>query len=332
MTQSTALMVPQIGVESTPGTAVAATKQLVGMTVQPNIDASITTFTPNGTKVPTVVYNQRGDRMTANVSGPINYNEIVYALSSMITGVTPTQPDTENAAAAYLWTFSPDVDGADSPKTYTVEIKGPDRSYKFAHGLFNSLQLTSTRTGGNGSTQMSGSMLGMAMEDGVTATSSLSGLDIIPITPMEFCIYIDDTAATLGTTKFDENFVWTFNQPAKYLPYESQDCATTTFTKVYEQPTTPTLMLQMERNADASALISDMRNGTKKFIRVEATGATIAGDEKYKLTIDFCGAITQPAFADMEQLATVQYTFTNLLDSTWGKSYEIAVENTVSAL
>src|SRR5690606_12960703 len=146
-----------------------------------------------------------------------------------------------------------------------------------------------------------------------------------------FCIYIDDAAEDLGTTKFDENFVWTFNQPAKYMPYESQDCATTTFTKVYEQATTPTLMLQMERNADASALITAMRDGDKKFIRIEATGATIAEDEKYTFTLDFCGAITQPGLADMEQLATIQYTFSNLVDSTWGKSYEIAVENTVSA-
>ncbi len=154
----------QIGVETTPGTAVAALKALSGVTIDPAFKAEIGTFAPAGNKFDTIAWlgKEWGE---ADIVGQAMYTELVYLLSSLIKAATPTQMG--GGTLAYQWVFSPSQSGMDITKTLTVENGNAGsggaaaRARRMAYGLVKELGMNFTRK----EVKLSGSMLGQALAD-----------------------------------------------------------------------------------------------------------------------------------------------------------------------
>jgi len=81
----------QIGVETTPGTAVACNKRLLGLQFDLENMTDIKTYRPQGNKF--ITTSQQGKEMTSGrIEGILCFNDLVYLASCWLTTTTPTVP------------------------------------------------------------------------------------------------------------------------------------------------------------------------------------------------------------------------------------------------
>jgi hypothetical protein len=316
----------QFGVETTPGTSVAASKKLASLDILPTPSIAVDFYRPMGDKFPTVgVAGQ--DFTTARVTGKPMYSEFVYMLSGLLGAATITGP---NADGAYTWTFAPASTGPDAFKTFTVERGSSVGAEKFTHGLFTQLGLTFDRSRAD----LSGAMIGQALSTGITLTASPTAIAQIPMSPKEFSVFADTTSGGLGTTKLTRlvrgNFQ--FGQ-GKYLPLWVVDAAQSSFVSVVESTPNAVFSLLVEADTQGVGFIANVRAGDTRFVRLQAVGPLIAGSSNYKMTIDMAVKFGQPSeFRDESGIYAVEYPATLTDDLTWGKALTAVVINTTATL
>lgn len=313
----------QVGVESTPGTSVAASKKLQSMMIEPGMKAEIQSYRAMGSKFPSLA--ALGKEWTeASVSGGLTYSEIVYPLSSVLNTATPT------GTTAKTWVFTPATSSADTPKTFTVEQGGSIRAHKFTYGLFNSFGVKFSRE----SCEVSGSMLGAALTDNITMTGSPTSVELVPVLPTQVLVYLADTAAGLdGASALGRVVSVEWNISDRFGPVWALNGATTWAAFVETEPKLDVKMT-MEADAEGMALITPMRAGTTKFVRIEATGAVIGGGpDTYQLTIDTaCKIVDVDPFSDEDGVYAIGWSMSGFHDATWGKATSITVVNQVASL
>ena len=157
--RTTITQVTQIGVEATPGTAVAATKKLGATSIEPSIQAEIQTFRPAGVKFNTI--GVLGKEWTeASIEGPASYTDLAYLFAGALNYAAPVQ---QAGTTAYLWTFTPSHTAEDTVKTFTVERGSAVRAGRFSYGTVNEVGLSFSRE----SVDVSGSILGQQYTDDV---------------------------------------------------------------------------------------------------------------------------------------------------------------------
>lgn len=324
----------QVGVEGagTPGTAVAANKKLQSLSIEPAVNPETDQFRPMGTKWPTLVTLTR-EWVTAGVSGSPTYDEIIYPLSSVLEAATVTQPDATNAPSAYLWTFAPSSTDIDTIRTFTVEQGDSTRAHRFAHGVFTEFGLDISR----GGIDLSGSMIGTALQDGVALTAAPTTLPLIPVLPNDVSVYMDNTAAGLGTTKLASGagpaFSAAVNIGDRHGPVWPIDAAVDSFAGTVETEPSGSLELTLEADATAMGLLTTLRNGATKFIRIESVGNIIAAAVRYRLTVDLAVKVDDIGdFDDTDGVYTVPPSFSIVHDGTWGKALQVEVVNTQASL
>lgn len=318
----------QLGVESTRGTAVAANKKLSSLSISPGIQSEFNTFRPMGNKWPTVVAQNR-EWVQAGLEGAPTFDEIIYPLSSVLDVATVTQPDATNAPNAHLWTFQPATSDTDDPKTFTIEQGDSTRAHRFAYGLVTELGLNFSR----GGLELSGSMIGQRLEDGVTLTASPTTLPIVPILPTHVSVYVDATAAALGTTKLTRDFAADWTVGDRFNPVWPLDAAEDSFAAHVEAEPSGSLAIRPQADAVGMGFLDNARAGDTRFIRIEAVGDVIGGAISYRLRLDLAGKINEIGeFDDEDGVFVSPYTFQVVHDGTWGKSMQVEVVNTQSTL
>lgn len=319
--------VVQIGVETTPGTGVAANKRLNSLSIEPAVQADINRFRPMGGKFPTVAALGR-EWVEARLSGALTYTEIVYPLSSVLRAATPVQisPPT---GQAYRWTFTPAQAAEDPIKTFTVEHGSAARARKFVYGIVRDLGISITRE----RIELSGAMLGRQLQDGITMTASPTEIALVPVLPAQVDVYLDNTAAGIGTTKLLRALAAELSITNRYALVWVLDSTQSSFVAHVEIEPAATLRLVLEADAQGMALLSAMRNGDKRFVRVQATGPNIETGNNYTFKVDMCGIVSEAgAFSDEDGVYAVEWTLHATYDASWAKALEVEVVNTVSAL
>jgi hypothetical protein len=145
--RSSVAQVSQIGVETTPGTPVVATRRLGGLSLTPGIETESQMFRPAGSKFSTVqVLNKEWTEV--GVEGAATYEEVIIPLSGAVGAATVSQVmDGGTPTGAYEWVFTPASFAADAPKTFTLEA-GQDnvQAERIAHLLFTEFGLEITRS------------------------------------------------------------------------------------------------------------------------------------------------------------------------------------------
>lgn len=315
-----------IGVETTSGTAVAANKRLSGLMIDPQPKTDIKRYRGTGYKFGTVATLNK-EWVEAGLSGPITYTEIVYLLSSLLDVATITTPD--GGTNARTWTFTPSSTAADAPKTYTVEIGDATRAQEFAYGLVNALTLTFGRDGA----ELSGTMLGQALTDGITLTSNPTAIALVPVFPTHTVVKVADTAAGLsGASALTRVVSAEWSMTDRYGTPSFLDGTTTWGVHVETEPTAK-MKLKLASDSTGMGLLTQMRAGSTKFISIKATGAIAEAAIPYSLTIQGAGKVTaDPKISDEEGIRCTEWEFDLFHDATWDKATEIAVTNLLSAL
>lgn len=317
----------QIGVESTPGTPVAASTRFQATGIEPSPDTEIDEFRPIGQKYRAIATLSK-EWVTAPITGRGSYNEIVYMLSSVIGTAVVTNP---GAALAYNWQFDPESFDDDVPKTFTVEHGSSVRADRFAYGIVTELGLTFNRT----SIELSGSMMGQALEDPVTLTAAPTAVPLVPIIPTQVTVYMDDTAAGLGVTKLTRAISAEFNLGSRFAGVWILDAANPQYVNHIETEPDLSLGLRLQADAVGMGLLTTMRAGDTKFIRIEATGGTdsIESGQDYTFTLDIAAKVkATQGFQDEDGVYAVGFDFVGVHDETWTKAYEVNVKNTLSTL
>jgi hypothetical protein len=325
----------QIGVETVPGTAVAAPRRLgsMGFEIGPSVD--IKPLRPTGTKYP--ILEILGKEWTeADINGSAVYTELPYAFASVMSapvvtaltdGVTPT--------GATRWVFNSNTYGDDAPKTLTVEQGSAFRAHRFAHGIISEYTWEWSRD----EIELGGTMLGRAIEDGVTLTGSPTVLPQVPVRPSELSVYIDSSAVALGTTKQLRTLKGECNIGDRYMPLWVVDAAQPSFVSTVEgEPTVEFKITQMADSQAAANLIA-MRAGASKFLRLQGVGPTIytaalpQDNVTHKVTWDVAGQVSDVSkFEDEDGVFAVEYTFSAVHDPTWGKAFTVEVITTTATL
>ncbi len=312
----------QIGIESTPGTPVAAGKKLLATSFVPAVKTESDTFRAIGNKYPSFAIVNK-EWTEANLEGRLTYNEILYLLSSLLSQPTPVQ---QGATTAYKWTFTSNTSAEDAGKTFTVEQGDANSAWRAAGVKVSGLEFTFNRN----EVTLSGSAIGQPLETGITMTASPTSMTPRPVLPAHLKLYMADTQAGLDSAQAVTrgfSLTWSLtDKNALAWPIGQSPVLIESEPKVEAK-------LSLATDTTGLGLINTMRSGATKWFRIKAEGATIQSSYKYTFQIDFPAQITDVGeFSDEDGLYLVEYTLAMVHDATWGKAFQIDVIADVQTL
>lgn len=323
--RSTITQVVQIGVETTPGTAVPANKKLASLAIQPKINAETDVFKPTGQKYASLVaVNQEWTE--ADISGKPCFDEIVYMLACILGADTITTVGTTGKQHA----FDPLSSGDDTIKTLTVEQGSSVRAHSFAYGFLSAIGFEFSRQ----SIDVSGTMIGRRISDGITMTSSPTSLALVPFLPTGLDFYLDTSAAALGTTKLTRGISAKWDLSDKAAAAWFVNSANNSFTAHVEGDPTNEVSLKLEADAVGMGLLTNLRAGSSVFLRIEVVGPQIgAGPAVYKATFDFALQVNAGTdWADEDGIFATEWPCSVVHDATWGKAFSVKIINSLASL
>ena len=315
----------QIGVESVHGTAVAATKRLQSIGIEPSISVEKDNFRPIGSKF-NALSTLGKEWAEASLSGRATYTELQYLFSSVINS-----PVVTTTGGATEWVFTPSNRADDDPKTYTIEHGSGVRADRFSYGLVTEVGLTFNRS----AIEVSGSMMARAIEDGITMTSTgVTALPLVPVLPTQVSVYLDDTAAALGTTKLTRMISGEFHLGARFGPVWVLDAANPSFVNHIETAPDLTSTLTLQADSQGMGLLGNLRDGDTKFLRIEAIGGMIgATSTPYRLAIDLAGKVSDTGgFSDADGVYAIEFSLLGVNDAVWDKAVQVTLVNDQSTL
>lgn len=337
----------QIGLETTPGTAVAANKQLSATSIRLIPKAEVDEFGPEGQKDKTLV-TEVAEWSEAALEGRLTYEEFGYPLS-MFYGVPTARAITDASLVAatgaygYEWTATQTT--LDTPKTATIERGSTYRAHRAPYCVAKDLGYSIQRRGGGPS--ISGALFGQRIEDGVTLTAAPTVINPNPVQAPQVNVYLNATAGAIGTTKLGRSSKVEWKRSGKFKDYWILDTLKTSFTEPVE--TTPDAMLTLTLEADASGmgLITNLRAGSTVFVRVEAVGpqlattaggwkigggATITGNASYLFRHDLACKVQDVApIEDQDGVMGGAWPLRVVYDATLGYSERFTLVNSLAA-
>lgn len=343
--RSSVAQVQQIGLETTPGTAVAATKRLGSLTISPSINAETQMYRPTGLKFPTVQSLNR-EWTEVTLEGVPTYEELIYPLAGAVDVATISQVmDGGTPTGAYEHKFVPETATADAPKTFTLEAgQSGVQAERFTHLLFTGFGLEFSR----GGLSVSGSGFARAAETGFTPTGGLPlPTALTPILPGQVSVYLADTQTALSTggasdpaKRLSRVISGSPSISDRYTPawfVNSGEGSFTTFVESSEGAGA-SFPLTVEADTAGMGFLANMRAGDTKFLRVEALGPVIynAGAQpnlrhmfRWDMAVKVENAET---WSDEDGIYAIPFTFRPVHDGTWGKAMEITVRNKAATL
>lgn len=308
--------------EGTPGSPSTANKLFTGMMAVPRIMPEVSTYRPSGHLFPTVAALNK-EWVEVDVRGPITYNELPYALASVLT------IDTPSGSPAYTWQFAPPTTAAGTPATYTVEYGSSVRAMRFSYGIFTALTLRFARDGN----ELTGTMMGQAATDNITIVGTPTAISMVPLTPPQVTVKLADTQAGLaGASILEEPLEVEWSISNRYGPKWALNGETDWIAAI---ELVPEMGARLVLPADAEGMgpLTNMRANTLKFMRIQATGSSIGTVAPYSLQIDLALMVTDVSeFRDEEGVTAIEWTFTGAHDSTWGAGVQVDLVNTLASL
>lgn len=160
-----------------------------------------------------------------------------------------------------------------------------------------------------------------------------TAIALVPISPTEVSVYLDDTYAGLGTTKLLRDFAVEWSLGGRENPIFPLNAALSSYAGIVEAKPTTEVKLTMGNDAAGRALLATMRTGAFKYMRMEAVGPLIEGSINYLFRLDVALKITAaPGRGDLDGLSTLEWTGRPMYDATSGLSYRATLINTLTSL
>jgi len=321
--------VQQTGVEATPGTAVPPTVIFGGLSVDLNTANAYDEFKPAG-QLPQSIVAERQEWGAGTLSGFPTYTELQYPISNVLGAATITTPSGATLSRRWLWQPSESTPWV--PKTWTI-LRGVsgDTAEQAAYALMSGLGFTFSRTA---APTLSGDLFSQRLDNSAAlAATGGTRKPLVPILPSQVCIYLDPTAAALGTTKLTRDFSYAWTLGSLFDMAWALDCQIPSYSAHTVKAPDVSATLQLGNDAAGRALVTNMRAGTTVFVRLEATGSIIETAIAYRLRIDAALKVNDaPTRGDVNGLSTLEWKFRNVYDATWGHWVSIELTNDQSTL
>lgn len=319
----------QVAPEATIGTSVAADTVLPSLQVATSVEGSWTKIKASGYKVPTGVAIGKEWTSAKLTMEPPTYEELPYLLAALFKEVAPATVDVDGR----VWTFEPDPNAPEAPKTLTVEQGSSVRAHKFTAGTVTEL----TFSGDRDKVSLGGSMIGQLLTDGITMTASPTVLAQVPALARDVTVYMDNTGAGLGTTKLNRVLSWEYSIKDVNAPLWVVDASADSWTALVNVPITGQVKLKVEADAQGMGLLTAMRDGSRRFVRIDLASSVQADATTptlYGCKLDAaCQIATKPSeISDSDGVYAIEFTFDITYDATWDKFISIAVTNKLQAL
>ena len=305
----------QIGKETTPGTGVAASKKLLSMSMQPLPRTEGSSFRALGNKYPSfVVLNKEWAEI--GIDGKLTYNEILYALASLLSEPAPAQ---QGVTTAYKWTFTGNLASEDAGKTFTIEQGDVNSAWRVVGARVSGLTFTFNRN----EVGVKGSGVANSLETGITLTAAPTSMTPKPILPSQVSFKTATTQAGLaGATALTRGFSmeWALTDKVGLAWPVGQNPV------VVETEPKNSGKLKLATDTTGMGLVTTMRSGATQWFQIKATGALIASTYYYDFQLDFPAQIESLSDpSDESGIYALEYGLTPVYDSAWGKAFQIDV-------
>jgi hypothetical protein len=321
--------VQQIGVESTAGTAVAPTKQLNGLSIELDTALEVDEFGPAG-MLPNTIVAPRQEWASGALSGYPTYTELPYVFSNLLGAAAITTPSGATNARRWLW--EPDESTPWTPKTWTVRrgVSG-GTAEEAAYVLLSGLNLSFSRTA---PPELGGDLFARRLDYTASlATTGVTSLDLVPILPTQVDVYLDTTSGGLGGTQLLRDFGYSWSVADLFGQIWPLNSSLTSFAAHSVMKPTLENSLQLGNDAAGIGPVAHMRAGSTVFVEVRATGPEIESGQNYSLVIQTALKVADaPSRADLDGLSTLEWTFRNVYDASWGKWVSIELITSLTAL
>jgi hypothetical protein len=296
------------------------------MNIQLTRSIDVQQFRAQGFKIPTaapIVHDFGG----GSLDGPMNFTEIVYPLSTIVTPVITTPG---GATLARKWLFTYLATGANAFTTLTIQEGDSTAALQMVYALLTEFGLNYSDSGA----EISGSWLGR-LPTTTTLSSSPSTIAQLPGTARGVDIYMDAIGGTIGTTKVATAKEATFNASGLQGPNWVLNTTYQSFIDTVELPPTIAAMFAMEADSQARTLYDAVvaASNPVKLIRFLITGPLIEGSTYYTLKVDFAAQVIGFAKRDLDGVHTFEFQLLPQYNSTYGnKAFEIELITTLTAL
>lgn len=320
----------RIGVESTPGTAVAAPIKLPALEiVAETTGGEGEAFRPAGSKHATFVV-PGGDEMTnLSLGGKLCYNTLPYVLACLSYAAPSTL-----TTGVYKWTFVPASYTADTYKTYTIE-EGPSGSAaQMAGGLFTGFNATFRRN----QIEFGGAGFARKVSDNHTITSVTKTVTPKPVIGQQVYVYMATTRTGLDSASpLTDLASVELRYNDKYAPWWALNGSNASFADIVDLAPDTGGRIMTLYNATGYGYRTSMRAGDIKWLRIKAVGATITGTYTYGMHFDFPLQFTNPGDREDDNGAyALGFDFATLhddtVDGTNPGSMSVVVTNSISGL
>jgi len=321
---ATVFNLTQVGAEGAAGTWATAGTVTPAFSWTLNPAATVQEFRPAGYKFNTETAIGK-DWSELSVEGNACYNCLPYILSGVMGTATIT------AGAITNWAFAPSSTAADTDKTFTVENNGGGvRNVAAGYGRLTGWGYSIDRE----AFSVTASGFAQRLVEGSTATASTKAVTLVPILPSQVAVFMDNSAATLGTTRLTRVLSLEFEQSDKAAPLWTVNDAVTSYAADVEQPPTAQLRIVAEYDSVSGTIwTGSLRNGDRKFVRVQGSGAVIAGGTSYLFQHDMAlEAADAFTFGDSDGVKTIEMVFGLTHDATWGYAQKATLKNTQTTL
>lgn len=220
----------------------------------------------------------------------------------------------------------------DTVATYTVETGDSlsGRSYRASYAFFRGLTVNSARSGSVG---ISGDFLANAFEDFTLTNTGVVQDESVPASPAHLNVYMDDAHTSLGATFLDGNFSAEIGlgDRANHVWWHGRQRRGPAG-RVEARPDATAELVQAD-GEEVDAMVTALRNGMKKFFRLEFKGPEIAPGLNHLLEWDFAGQIgDNRSLGDEDGVRAVTVPFRVLHSPAWGRAMRVRTISTLDAL
>lgn len=323
--------IQQIGVESSPGSAATPTIKFNGLNFDIDTDMEFDSFGPSGEIADTIVTPVQ-EWSGGELSGRPVYTELPYVFSNLFGAAAVSTPSGATLTRRWLW--EPSTSSPWTPKTLTLRrgVSG-DTAEEANYLLLSGLGITFSRAA---APEISGDFFAQRLNYAATlAATGVSSHTEVPILATQGDVYLDAASGSLGTSKLlrDFEYQWTLEDMFDMIwPINS---ALPSFAAHSRQKPTLRNMLRLGNDAVGRAPVTNMRAGSTVWVRARYTAATdsIESGFAHRLTIDTpLKVVEAPSRGDEVGLSTLEWTFANVKDASWGKFVSIELLTNFAAL
>lgn len=302
----------QLGIETVPGTTVAATLLLQDTGFTPHPRVPMTAFRPHGAKFSTNVHMNK-EYTECGFEGDLSYIDLMYFLAGLIGGPTAVGANT----------YKPNMWTPDTPVTYTVEYGAvASQAERFGYGLVNSLDIRVSDT----EARMSGTMFGQIMAEAITPTPSLVPVMSNVVDSKDITIFVGDSVGSL--TALARGFEFSFGFSDKYGRLVTLDASKPSYSGHVELAPRLTARLSLEQDSIGAGLMADLRAKKTKFVRMKCTSPlVITGTTHYDIQLTIPFKFLNPDRGDRQGVYVNNFELEPIYDQGLGSACEFVVVN-----